>query len=141
VAPSPARVVVADDDPLMRRLLRTLLGTRGLELVGEAADGCAACTLATSLRPDVVVLDRAMPVLDGLGAARAIRAALPACGIVLFSGHDGAAAEAAARAAGADRFVAKQDGVGALAHAVLALTPPAGAARTASPAPARRSAR
>jgi DNA-binding NarL/FixJ family response regulator len=121
-SPDPARIVVADDDPLMRRLLRTLLGARaGLDLVGEAADGCAACTLATSLRADVVVLDRTMPVLDGLGAARAIRAALPTCGIVLFSGHDGDGAEAAARAAGADRFVSKSEGIGALTYAVLAL--------------------
>jgi DNA-binding NarL/FixJ family response regulator len=121
-SPDPARLLVADDDPLMRRLLRTLLGGRaGLDLVGEAADGCAACTLATALRPDVVVLDRTMPVLDGLSAARAIRAALPRCGIVLFSGHDEDGAEAVARAAGADRFVAKRDGLGALTYAVLAL--------------------
>jgi DNA-binding NarL/FixJ family response regulator len=117
--PDPTRVVVADDDPLMRRLLRTLLDADdGLELVGEAADGHAACALAGELRPDVVVLDHAMPGLDGLEAARAIRAALPGCRIVLFSGHDAAAL---AGAAGADRFVAKRDGIGALTAAVQAL--------------------
>jgi DNA-binding NarL/FixJ family response regulator len=122
LATDPARVVVADDDPLMRRLLRALLGASAdLELVGEAADGRAACSLATALRPDVVVLDQGMPELDGLGAASVIRAALPGCGIVLFSGHDGSELEAAARAAGADRFVAKRDGIGALAAALLAL--------------------
>ncbi len=118
----PARVLVADDDALMRRLLRTLLGTRDeLELVGEAADGRAALALAAELRPDVVVLDQAMPGLDGLGAARAIRQALPACRIVIFSGQDGATHAAAARAAGADRYVEKRSGIGSLTAAVLAL--------------------
>jgi two-component system response regulator DesR len=119
---TPARVLVADDDPLMRRLLRTYLGAREeLLLVGEAADGHAALALAASLRPDVVVLDRTMPGMDGLGAARAIRAALPECGIVIFSGEDEAEAAAAAHAAGADRYVEKHGGLEGLADAVLAL--------------------
>jgi DNA-binding NarL/FixJ family response regulator len=118
----PARVLVADDDPLMRRLLRTVLGAhQELVLVGEAADGRAALALAASLRPDVVVLDHAMPGLDGLGAARAIRAAVPECGIVIFSGQDDAEAVADAHAAGADRFVEKHGGLDGLADAVLAL--------------------
>jgi DNA-binding NarL/FixJ family response regulator len=118
----PARVLVADDDPLMRRLLRTFLGAHDeLQLVGEAADGHAALALATSLEPDVVVLDRAMPGLDGLGAARAIRAALPDCGIVIFSGQDIADTDEEARAAGADRYVEKHGGLEGLADAVLAL--------------------
>lgn len=126
---TPARVLVADDDPLMRRLLRTVLGAREeLQLVGEAADGDAALALAASLRPDVVVLDHGMPGLDGLGAARAIRAALPDCGIVIFSGQDNADSAADARAAGADCYVEKHGGLDGLAAAVLALrrpTPPA----------------
>jgi two-component system response regulator DesR len=122
-APALTRVVVADDDPLMRRLLGTLIGARAdLELVGAAADGHAACALAAELRPDVVVLDQGMPGLDGLGAAGVIRAALPGCAIVVFSGHDGTDMEAAARAAGADRFVAKRDGIGALTAALVALS-------------------
>jgi DNA-binding NarL/FixJ family response regulator len=116
---SRARVLVADDDPLMRRLLVTVLGAREeLELVGAAADGQAALALATSLRPDVVVLDLAMPGLDGLDAAVAIRAVLPGCRIVIFSGDDADTL----RVAGADRFVEKHAGIECLAEAVLALT-------------------
>jgi two-component system response regulator DesR len=117
-----ARVLVADDDPLMRRLLRTFLGTRDdLHLVGEAPDGRAALALAATLEPDVVVLDQGMPGLDGLGAAQAIRAAVPACRIVMFSGHDDAEALEDARAAGADRYVEKHGGLDGLADAVLAV--------------------
>jgi len=120
----PVRVLVADDDPLMRRLLRTFLDDHpSLSLVGEAADGCRAAALAAELRPDVVVLDRAMPGTDGLAAARTIRAALPECRIVIFSGHDAAGSGAEARAAGADGFVEKHRGLERLAAALL--TPPA----------------
>jgi DNA-binding NarL/FixJ family response regulator len=116
----PARVLVADDDPLMRRLLRTFLGAHDdLLLVGEAENGESALALAASLRPDVVVLDRGMPVLDGLGAARAIRDALPDCRIVIFSGQDDAETVAAAHAAGADRYVEKHGGLDGLAAALL----------------------
>jgi DNA-binding NarL/FixJ family response regulator len=118
-----ARVLVADDDPLMRRLLRTVLGAReDLQLVGEAPDGKAALALAASLQPDVVVLDHGMPGLDGLGAARAIRAAVPACRIVIFSGFDDEDTVEDARAAGADRYVEKHGGLDGLADAVLALS-------------------
>jgi two-component system response regulator DesR len=120
----PVRVLVADDDPLMRRLLRAFLDARPeLSFVGEASDGRSAAALAVELRPDVVVLDGAMPGGDGFVAARAIRAALPDCRIVIFSGQDAAGSHAEARAAGADRFVEKHGGMDGLVEALL--TPPA----------------
>ena len=123
------RVLVADDDALMRRLLRTFLDAHPeLTLVGEAADGRSALALAASLRPDAVVLDRTMPDLDGLAAAKAIREQLPACRIVIFSGQDAADGVADTRAAGVDLYVVKHGGLDGLADAVLELrrpTPPA----------------
>ncbi|WP_139980407.1 response regulator [Nocardioides litoris] len=65
------RVVVADDQPLARVGLATLLGAEpGIEVVGAAADGREAVELATRLRPDVVCMDVRMPVLDGIAATR-----------------------------------------------------------------------
>ena len=67
------RVFIADDQPLVRMGLRALITSEpDLELVGEAEDGRAAVQLTESMRPDVVLMDIRMPVLDGLGALREI---------------------------------------------------------------------
>jgi len=70
------RIVVADDQPVVRVGFAALLGAQdGLEVVGEAADGQAAVDVVVRERPDVVVMDVRMPVLDGIEAARRVVAA------------------------------------------------------------------
>jgi DNA-binding NarL/FixJ family response regulator len=77
-------VVLADDQELVRSGLRMLLETRGIEVVGEAGDGRAALEAVRRHRPDVVVMDIRMPVLDGIGATRELVAAgLPTRVLVL----------------------------------------------------------
>ena len=66
------RVVIAEDETLIRMDLAEMLGEEGYEVVGEAGDGARAVELAETLRPDLVILDVKMPVLDGVAAAEAI---------------------------------------------------------------------
>ncbi len=66
------RVVIAEDETLIRMDLAEMLGEEGYEVVGEAGDGAKAVELAEDLRPDLVILDVKMPVLDGIAAAESI---------------------------------------------------------------------
>jgi DNA-binding NarL/FixJ family response regulator len=117
-----ASVLLADDHELMRRLLRRAIGAQpGLEIVGEASDGAQALALARTLTPDVVVLDLAMPEMDGLQVAAAVRAAVPGCAILIFSAFEAERAAAPALAAGADQYLEKSAGFEAAALAVAAL--------------------
>jgi DNA-binding NarL/FixJ family response regulator len=74
---APLRVVVADDQELVRTGFCVILEAAGFTVAGEAADGAAAVALAASERPDVVLMDVRMPVMDGLEATRLITAAGP----------------------------------------------------------------
>jgi response regulator NasT len=71
-ASTTRRVVIAEDEALIRMDLAEMLGEEGYEVVGEAADGEQAITLAEDLRPDLVILDVKMPKLDGIAAAQRI---------------------------------------------------------------------
>ncbi|MDL2343406.1 response regulator transcription factor [Deinococcus sp. MIMF12] len=76
--PHPVRVLLVDDHAVVRQGLRLFLGLDpSLEVVGEAANGEEALAEAGRLRPDVVVMDLMMPVMDGIQATRAIRRSLP----------------------------------------------------------------
>ncbi|MGH2730087.1 MAG: response regulator [Actinomycetota bacterium] len=78
-------VMIVDDHEGVRVALRALLGIDDLAVAGEAADGLEALTLAARVRPDVVILDGAMPRLDGAGAAPLLRALLPGVRILAFT--------------------------------------------------------
>ena len=78
------RLVVADDDPLARTALTSILGSApDLDVVGSASDGAEAVEVATRLRPDVVVMDIRMPVLNGIDATRHLTSLRPTAGRVL----------------------------------------------------------
>lgn len=73
-APKPITVLIADDHGAIRVGMRMVVDTSAdMEVVGEAGDGAAAITMARALRPDVVLMDLRMPVLDGVGATEVIR--------------------------------------------------------------------
>jgi two-component system response regulator NreC len=86
---TPLRVVIADDHGVVRSGLRLILGSQpDIEIVGEAATGEEAIEQARSLRPDMILLDIAMPGLNGLEAARAIRQEAPEVRIVVLTMYD-----------------------------------------------------
>ena len=102
------RVLIVDDADDIRMLLRLQLDKTGsYEVVGEAADGLEAVSQATKLQPDLVLLDMAMPRMDGLEALPLIRAAVPNVRVIVFSGFGRDTLEQDAIAAGADRYLLK----------------------------------
>ena len=81
-------ILLADDHALFRDGLASLLAAWGHDVVGQAADGTAAVELATRLRPDIVLMDVAMPGGGGLGATREISAAMPDVAIVMLTASE-----------------------------------------------------
>jgi CheY-like chemotaxis protein len=107
-APTTHTVLVVDDADDLRMLLRARMEARhGLTVVGEAADGLAAVELASQLQPDLVMLDLAMPRMDGLEALPLIRAAVPGVRVIVLSGFNQSTLAEKAMEAGADRYVVK----------------------------------
>ncbi len=105
---STKRVLIVDDVPQVRRELRTLLPLLdAIDIVGEAENGQEALELATTLQPDVIIMDVEMPIMDGLAATRIIKQARPAAYIIILSIHGDETVRAKAQLAGADDFVEK----------------------------------
>ncbi|MEV6974416.1 response regulator transcription factor [Kitasatospora sp. NPDC093806] len=102
------RLLVVDDQPLVRRGLTLILSPDpSFEVVGEAEDGRQAVELAHRLRPDVVVMDIRMPVLDGVGATEELARTLPDCRVLALSTFDMDEYVVAALRAGAYGFLPK----------------------------------
>jgi len=105
---TPRRVLLVDDTAQVRRDLRSMLTLcGGIEVVGEAGNGQEAIALEEMLAPDVVLMDLAMPVMDGFEAARRIKARRPDCRIVALTVHAGEEDRRLALLAGMDSFVVK----------------------------------
>lgn len=84
----PIRILIADDHALLRRGLATLLGfNKDIAVVGDAKNGEEAVKAAIKLKPDVVVMDLSMPVMDGVEATRQIREALPDTYVLILTSY------------------------------------------------------
>ncbi|GAB2453038.1 response regulator [Xylanimonas ulmi] len=102
------RVVLVDDDPLVRAGLRLLLGgDPGIEIVGEAGDGRCGVDLVRRVRPDVVLMDIRMPRMDGLEATRLLVEEAPATHVIVLTTFDADAMVLDALRAGAAGFLLK----------------------------------
>ena len=113
------RVLLVDDAVHVRQSLRTVLTVAGkIEIVGEAGDGAEAVRQAQALRPEVVVMDLELPILDGYEAARRIKALDPTCRVVALTIHDGQAERQRALEAGMAEVVVKGAPLAVLLHAI-----------------------
>ena len=113
------RVLIVDDTPEVLKDLRTLLTLAGdFQIIGEAADGLEAIRQVLTLKPDVVVMDLEMPILDGYEAARQIKSCHPACRVIALTVHDYQAAREKAFQAGIDGFIVKGAPVETLVQAI-----------------------
>jgi DNA-binding NarL/FixJ family response regulator len=101
------RLLLADDHRMLREGLRRTMEEEGLEVVGEAGDGEEALRLAASLRPDVVLMDVTMPVLDGVEATRQLHEHLPEIPVVMLTMHADREVLARAIRAGAAGYLVK----------------------------------
>jgi DNA-binding NarL/FixJ family response regulator len=118
----PIRILLADDHTVVRKGLRLLLESQpGLTVVAEAADGRAAVSLAEQNTPDVVVMDVAMPTLNGIEAARQITAKLPRTAVVFLSMHSDESYVLRALRAGARGYLLKDSPESDLINAILAV--------------------
>lgn len=113
------KTLLADDHTIVREGLRALLAVdKGIEVVGEAHNGREAVELAGALRPDVVVMDIAMPLLNGLEATRQILAKLPGTKVLILSAHSDDAYIDRVISVGAVGFLIKQTSAQILAKAI-----------------------
>jgi DNA-binding NarL/FixJ family response regulator len=82
------RILIADDDEIIREALTEFLSAKGFDVVGEAADGAEAIDAAIALRPDVVLVDIRMPRVNGIEAIQRIAAEVPTARMLALSAYD-----------------------------------------------------
>lgn len=105
--PEPVRVVLVDDTTDLRELLRFALEQHEFRVVGEAGDGRTGVEVVRELQPDLVLLDLAMPVMDGFEALPLVRTACPDAVVLVLSGFDAATSGARACTLGAHGYLEK----------------------------------
>lgn len=118
----PSGILIADDSPSVRRVIRDHLTRRAIPVCGEAEDGEETIEQARKLRPDLIILDLAMPRTNGYVAAHVLKDILPDVRIVLFTMYS----EALGRTFGTkdvsvDAVIAKHEGIGRLTECVESL--------------------
>jgi DNA-binding NarL/FixJ family response regulator len=118
--PDRIRVLVADDHRLFAQALEAILATDDrIEVAGHAGDGAEAVKLALALQPDVVLMDIAMPVMDGFQATKQIRKHRPHACVLMLTGSNSRVDVDRAREAGAAGYVTKDRIAAELIEAIL----------------------
>jgi len=115
---TPLRVIVADDDPLARRVVRDALEAAGIVVIAEAANGREAIELSLYYKPDIVLMDLVMPDFDGIQATRRILAQEPDLDVVILTSSDDDDVGLVGLRAGASGFLNKRAGLDALPRAL-----------------------
>ena len=118
---APERLIIVDDDSAIRWMLRSIAESEHADVVGEAENGRAALDAAERLRPDVVLLDISMPVMDGFTAARELSARFPEMRIIFVSQNSDKNYVQEAFRCGAAGYVLKPAAATELGQAMAAL--------------------
>jgi DNA-binding NarL/FixJ family response regulator len=117
------RILIVDDNALVRGLVRTFLESRcDLKVCGEAADGVEGVEKSAELKPDLIVLDFAMPRINGLQAALMLHAVVPATPIISFTMYKDQVMARLAHNAGVSSVISKMEQLTILADEVQRLT-------------------
>ncbi len=116
------RILIVDDSDVTRRILSTIVRSRNWTVCGEAADGWSGVEQFRELKPDLVLLDLAMPDMDGIEAARLISGSDPTVPIILFTVLDLEGLETRAHQAGICAVVSKAEGWNLLKSIETAVT-------------------
>ena len=123
LTPMLATIVIADDDQAFRSVLKRLLQKeRDFSVVGEATDGLEAIERARTLSPNVILMDLAMPRLNGLEATRTIKTERPGSTVVILTQYQEPAYQRAAAESGADAFLPKTTRLADLLTTIRQLT-------------------
>lgn len=120
VVVSNARVVVVDDDTLMREVLKALLRDEGFQIAGEARDGASAVQLVQRVVPDIVCLDVNMPGMTGIEVLKAVRGRHPELRVVMITGDSSMSTVREAVGYGAVGFIVKPFKAGRVGAALRA---------------------
>lgn len=116
------RILIADDHDVVRSGVRTILeGREGWQVIGEARDGKEAIDRAQEMRPDIVILDYSLPLVNGVEATRQIRSRVPGVEVLIFTMHDTDSLIRDVLEAGARGFLLKSDAGQFLVSAVECL--------------------
>lgn len=115
------KVMVVDDTDHVRNMLVDMLELDGFQVVGQAASGEEACSLAEESDPDVIVMDYKMPGMDGLTAARTIRETRASQSIILYTAYLDSTIEALAKEAGVALCIGKVEGLNQLERHITEL--------------------
>jgi len=119
------RILIADDGEEVRQVLRAMFEARtDYEICGEAANGAEAVSKALELKPDLILLDVAMPMLNGVEVASVLAGSMPDLPIVLYTMYSEMLGLSLATAVGAKAVVSKADGIGKLLECVKGLLEP-----------------
>jgi DNA-binding NarL/FixJ family response regulator len=117
----PGKVLLIDDGDAVRDVIRTFLEKRGFQVCGEAADGVEAIEKAKALKPDLIILDLAMPRMNGIEAASILSSIMPSVPIILLTMYGDFMGASLAAATGIKAVVSKTDGLDKLVDRVQSL--------------------
>ena len=120
------RILIVDDGEEVRHVMRAVLEARtSYEICGEASNGAEAVQKALALKPDLLLLDVAMPLLNGVEVASVLATSMPDLPIVLYTMYNELLGLSLASAVGARAVISKADGIGKLVECVQSLLEPA----------------